>query len=180
MIEDDDKYIDMCNDISLESRCMSRQIGAVLVNENNDVISVGTNTPPGCVPHCSERYEKDPIVSKMLKKLKDVPDNYKEMCPRRVFNIPSGTGLEICPAVHAERACIISAANQGHSTHNTTLYMYECFPCPHCLIEMIDAGIAHIVLKSLNFYDIYSQFIFNSCSSIDVRLFNSTKIYNTL
>ena len=87
--------------------------------------------------------------------------------------------LELCPAVHAERNCLLDAAYVGTSTKNTRLYMDECVPCSHCMIELINAGVKELVLSSLDFYDDSTIFIFNNCD-ITIRLFNSDKIISQL
>jgi len=125
------------------SKCLSRQIGSVLV-QGKHVIATGFNGPPSGVPHCDHRDNKGNYV----------PDNYivKDgetfpftTCPRRRMGFPSGEGMEHCVAVHAEINPIMQAAKMGIPTEGATLYAYCGTPCVNCMKEIIQAGIKRIV-----------------------------------
>ncbi len=139
-------FLKVAKDAGSQSKCLSRKIGAALVADRRYIIATGYNGPPVGFPHCGERHE-------------DV------VCPRRRLGYESGKGLDICPAVHAERNTLLGAARQGTSTKGSTLYCYCGFPCKDCLIELINAGVKEIVCikekegQSL-FYDELSKEIY--------------------
>ena len=111
----------ICDAIASKSPCYSRQIGAILVHDKS-IVSTGYNGPPRGVPHC------------------------EEVCPRKAVGYPSGEGMHLCAATHAEANCVINAARIGSSTLGTTLYMNCIMPCIECLKLLINAGVEEIVV----------------------------------
>ena len=77
-------FLGICNAVAKGSKCLSRQIGAVLVRDGV-IVSTGYNGPPRKVPHCVP--------------VEDAQGNFT--CKRRA-HYPSGEGLHLCPAAHAE------------------------------------------------------------------------------
>jgi dCMP deaminase len=121
------------------SKCLSRKIGAILVKDNR-VIATGYNGPPSGVPHCDYR------AIDVAHRTAPYTDHFvAEECPRRRLGIPSGEGLEICPAVHAEINPIMQAARMGISTNGATLYCYCGTPCINCAKEIIQSSIKRVV-----------------------------------
>ena len=112
-----------------KSPCLSRHYGAILVNSKNKIISVGYNRPVFASMICEE-------------------------CPRKKNKFPSGKGLFMCPAVHAEIICLI---NTKMEVENSTLYVSGCIPCKDCLSALILAGISGIVCEELTYYDELSK-----------------------
>jgi dCMP deaminase len=155
----------LCNAIGENSRCLSRQIGAILVYDRS-VISTGYNGPPRGVPHCGkDRYGKDPFLRGEIEKTIDptyMTSTFLK-CPRRVMGYPSGEGLEWCPAAHAEQNCIANAAREGHETRASTMYMNCGVPCKICMAMIVNAGIIEVVCSSTEIiYDDMSIYIAKS------------------
>jgi len=141
-----DKYfLDLCGTVSSNSKCLSRQIGAILV-QDRIVVTTGYNGPPRGVPHC------------------------KEVCPRTALEYQSGEGLFLCPGAHAEKNCIASAARLGVSTLGTTLYLNTGVPCKDCMAMLINAGVVEVVCTELTYYDTLTQWMVEH-SGIKVRTF---------
>lgn len=111
------------------STCRKKHLGCVLVLDDGRRIS-GWNGPPQQLAQC------DP-------------------CPR--LNSRSATDLHLCRAVHAERRALLACAEQGYSTHESTLYAYMNVPCKDCLLELIMAGVEEIVCISETYYDELSK-----------------------
>jgi dCMP deaminase len=115
--------------VSLNSKCRSRQIGAVLVRDKA-IISTGYNGPPRGVSHCGE------------------------ICPRHAEGYPSGQGLHLCPASHAEANAIAQAARAGTPVNGSALYLHAPFaPCKSCAGLLINAGIVAVYMSSVDAYD---------------------------
>jgi len=159
------------------SKCHSRKIGAVLVRDNS-VISTGYNGPPRGAPTCDQRWAIDPAFKEkyghhMLDTEHDDIEfkTIKGVCPRRIIGFPSGQGLEICPAGHAERNALINAARLGINTNNTKLYMSCAVPCTPCMVEIINAGVEEIVCSSMNIYDETAMYLLEN-SDLKVRIFD--------
>ncbi len=158
-----DKYfLNICKAVSVNSKCLSRKIGAILIKDNL-IVSTGYNGPPKGIPHCGpERQAKE----------SDFGDTFKEMkCPRQLLGYKSGEGLHWCIAAHAERNCLTNASRLGISTSGTTLYLDTQIPCKDCLIELINAGVSEVVCVENKYYDNISKFIIKN-SDLKVRKFN--------
>jgi dCMP deaminase len=162
--EKDLYYLKYCKNLSSLSSCLSRKIGAILV-KNNIILTEGVNESPRGVKHCNERDRY------FFKKLNNVTylieqdDNIlMDMCPRRFLRFPSGQGLHLCQAGHAERNALIQAARNGISTLGTTLYCWCPLPCKDCCIEIINSGITKIVCLEGNDYDNYSRVLLNEAN----------------
>ena len=54
----DTYFLKVCETIALNSKCLSRKIGAIIVRDKS-IISTGYNGPPSGVDPCSYRYTLD-------------------------------------------------------------------------------------------------------------------------
>jgi len=144
-----DKYfLEMCNTVAKNSTCFSRQIGAVLTRDNI-VISTGYNGPARGIDPCDTRCINDYILMDLLVKKGIDPIEALNMkkCPRRILEYPSGEGLDLCNAVHAEKNCLLAAARNGVSTKDTIMYLNASIsPCTQCFSALINAGVKEVVL----------------------------------
>jgi dCMP deaminase len=105
--------------VAERSTCLRRQVGAVLV-KNNQVIASGYNGSPKHILHCNSTG-----------------------CMREKLNVPSGEKHELCRGVHAEQNTIIQAALNGTSLVNSVLYCTN-FPCSICAKMIINAEINEV------------------------------------
>ncbi len=164
-----DKYfLEICNVVASNSKCLSRKIGAILVKDKR-ILCTGYNGAPSGVPHCNHRYLLDKALIKEMKEkgIEHDPD-LANVCPRRALGYKSGEGLHLCIAGHAERNCLITAARVGIATEGCSLYMNVGIPCKDCLIEIINAGIKEIVVTSLSYYDAESEYLVEQ-SNLKIR-----------
>ena len=153
-------FMRIAKEVSKNSKCMSRHIGAILVKDKC-VVSTGYNGPSRGTKHCNER------PSEFYTRLDGRPSfdkgSYYDKCPRRMLGYKSGEGLHLCQAGHAERNALIQAARLGISTKGASLYCYCGRPCKDCSIEIVNAGIKEIICidNSTNSgeYDKYSKTI---------------------
>lgn len=106
----DEMWVNMANLISLRSRCSRDRVGAVLVSEQNVLLSAGYNgAAPGypTVGWCNT------------------------WCPRAISSAAGGDihpTYEDCPASHAEVSCLLRAPEfQGHATlYVNSVMCWEC------------------------------------------------------
>lgn len=167
----DSYYLSIAEAVANNSKCMSRKIGAVLVRDKS-ILTTGYNGPARGIPHCSERYVIDKYLQSYLKRAKKDFTSPMDVCPRRALNIPSGHGMDLCPASHAEVNCINNAARMGICTKDSTLYLScEILPCKNCLSEIINAGISEVVVKKLEPYHENSLFLLEN-TKIILREYN--------
>jgi len=161
MKEDWDEYfLDMCNTVSNNSKCLSRHYGALIVRDNS-IISTGYNGPAKHVPHCNVRHKYD---YELLQKLKGNDPNFDSLselttCPRYLLGAQSGEMLELCVAGHAERSSIVNAAKYGIAVNGADMYMNCAIPCTPCLVEIINAGIREIIVVEKKFYDYSGPYV---------------------
>lgn len=115
--------MDIAENTKTRSTCLSRQVGALIVR-NKQIIATGYNgAPTGCL-HCTDIG----------------------YCERKKRGIPSGQGLEICRAGHAESNAIDQCAKYGISCEGAIMYV-TTQPCVFCAIRIIQAGIKEVVFK---------------------------------
>lgn len=162
-------YLKIAREVSKQSKCLSRQIGSVLV-KNNSIIGSGYNGPASGIKHCNERdfvfydwLNENTFQKKMVK-------DYSNGCPRRAYGYGSGKGTHLCQAGHAERNALIQCAKNGIATLNASLYCYAQHICKDCLIEIINAGVKELIFLQGEEYDKYSTIILKE-SKLIVRTY---------
>jgi dCMP deaminase len=116
----DEYFSKIALDVASRSTCIRHKFGAVVVNEKHEIVATGYNGVVRGALHCDEIG-----------------------CIKDMNNIKSGTGHEICPAVHAEQNALIQAGRNGL---NCTLYL-NAFPCKICARLMVNAGIKRAVVS---------------------------------
>jgi len=152
-------FLRLAREVSKNSKCLSRKIGAVLVKDKS-IISTGYNGAPRGTKHCNERtidFYKNLDYQFGGKACYEVNESLVNVCPRRIFGYKSGEGLHLCQAGHAERNALIQAGRNGISTLDTKLYCYCPLPCKDCCIEIINAGVKEVVCLKGEDYDGYSR-----------------------
>lgn len=126
---------------------LSRQVGAVIVSEHNEIIAVGRNEVPkfgggqywyGDIPDHTDRnygYEAN------HKKREECKENLGLAGQKNEYldNI-----TEYVRSVHAEMEAILSCARKGQSVKNSILFC-TTFPCHNCAKHMVNAGIKSVV-----------------------------------
>lgn len=132
-------FTGMATYVAVNSKCASRQVGAVIVKRNR-VVSTGYNGPPSGILPCWQAKGLKPGV-----------------CPRKVGGYNSGEGLEHCPATHAEVNAIVTAARMGVSVELGKMYVAGApLPCKSCAGAIINAGLVEVIGSYCDInYDLY-------------------------
>jgi dCMP deaminase len=159
----DEFYYNAAKQMARNSKCLSRRIGAVLVKDKV-IIAQGYNGPPRGIMKCDVRTD---LIEQGIELQEGV-------CPRRTMGFPSGQGIEVCIAAHAEANCINMCARRGIKAKGSVMYMTCGIPCKECMIKIIQAGIEEIVVTSLDLYDQPSGWLLEN-SEVKVRLFDFIK-----
>ena len=167
----DEYFLNICNKVAQNSKCMSRKVGATIVIDKS-IISTGYNGPPRNVIHCDQRHQYDDKLAEKLKFYFTCANRYDYLpkCPRQLMGYKSGEGLEWCVAGHAEGNSIVNAAREGIKVKGATMYMSCSIPCSPCLIKIINAGIVEIVVTKLEYYDVSGEFLVKN-SKLKVRTY---------
>lgn len=127
----DEYYLNIAKAVSLRSSCLTRQYGAVVVN-NGEIISTGYNgSPRGCTNCCDIGY-----------------------CARHSTgsHTHNDGNYDSCESVHAEMNALLSASRKD--LIGSTLYLYgsengkmldKVEPCPVCSRLIKNAQVFRIV-----------------------------------
>ena len=118
----DSYFIEITNVIKKRSTCLRRQVGALIVKDNQ-ILTTGYNGVPTKIAH-----------------------PYEVGCLREKLNVPSGQMHELCRGLHAEQNAIIQAAKHGVSIDGGIIYC-NTKPCSICTKMIINAGIRKIIYE---------------------------------
>jgi deoxycytidylate deaminase len=142
---------------SFSSGDLSRQVGAAVVDEHGDLVSVGWNDVPklgGGLHGPGDKLARDmdlgedsndlaksnmanAIVSALGAEWEEPPRKSELMGALRKAGLFDIT--EYQRAVHAEMEAILACGRSGRSTRNAVLYV-TTFPCHNCTKHIINAG----------------------------------------
>jgi deoxycytidylate deaminase len=149
---------------ALRSGCLSRQIGAAIINDEGEIISTGHNDVPKRGGLCSSddgdndfrcinignECRSHKYKGKIRDKIAEILNRelgVKEQAEKIADKIASETRIkdliEFSRAVHAEMEAIMSAARKGVSPKGATLYC-TTFPCHNCARHILAAGIKKV------------------------------------
>lgn len=139
-ISEDEEGLRFAEVAALRSTCFRRSVGAVLVDVNGHLISTGRNGVATGVPHCNERVLR-PASAFGDTGLAARQVTWPNACPGA--NLPSGTGLDLCEAIHAEQNALIQCTRP--------LEIMTCYvtinPCMHCLKMLLNTSCRRIVYR---------------------------------
>ena len=120
----DKNFIKIAQEIAQASKCVSKQVGAVIVKDGR-ILSTGYNGTPSKYQNCTDHWEGN-----YTKEHHEWSKKYE---------------------IHAEMNAIIWAAREGISIKDSTIYV-TLEPCSECSKNIIATGIKKIVyLKSYEY-----------------------------
>ena len=95
-------FLQIADTVATRATCPRRRVGCVLVDSKQHIVATGYNGVPSGFTHCID-------------------------VPCEGADLPSGTGLDVCEAIHAE----VNAFLQLRSDDDLTAYVtiMPCFPC---------------------------------------------------
>ena len=153
----------------LRSSCLSRQVGAAVVDSTGTVVSTGTNEAPcagggvylepipgkklrpdgRCASNpgekfCSNTREQNEIIRNILDAIPGSSElSNREELEKKLRGIRIGSLIEFSRAVHAEMDALLSAARRGVPVAGTSLFV-TTFPCHYCARHIVSAGIDEV------------------------------------
>jgi len=150
---------------ALESACLSRQVGACIINKDEDVIATGCNDVPmfngGLYRYTSEDdyrcfnkngicYNDDYKQRKIKNNLEKILKNHGVNNPEEIVNeMYESTRLrdliEFSRAIHAEMDAITSLARRGGNSTQGCVLFTTTFPCHNCARHIVASGITKVV-----------------------------------
>ncbi|MBK1977311.1 hypothetical protein JE034_00445 [Achromobacter xylosoxidans] len=154
----------------MRSACLSRQVGAALVDAAGNVVATGTNEVPRAgggvygggfrmdVLNGHEYDHRCSVMGKFCRNtveqqtiIQHIIDAFPELKAQddgvtlqsRLRKTEVGRLLEFSRAVHAEMDALLSAGRQGTSTIGTRMFV-TTFPCHYCARHIVAAGVDEV------------------------------------
>ncbi|TDN77703.1 deaminase [Stakelama pacifica] len=155
----------------MRSSCLSRQVGAALLDQKGNILATGTNEVPragGGVyggafegfsdndpepsqdhrchihkRHCSNTREQNSIIDELIDSIDELPKEENEQLRSKIRRTRLGQLIEFSRAVHAEMDALLSAAREGVSTIGSRLYV-TTYPCHNCARHIVAAGVDEV------------------------------------
>lgn len=155
----------------MRSACLSRQVGAALLDSKGDLLATGTNEVPKggggvygggfenfsdvdphpeadhrCVYHggfCRNIREQNDIISELIEALGGPELKIEGDITKKIRATRLGQIIEFSRAVHAEMDALFSAARQGVSTRGSRLFV-TTYPCHNCARHIVVAGVDEV------------------------------------
>ncbi len=153
---------------ALRSADLSRQVGAAILTDTHEVVSLGTNEVPAAgggqywpsAPNDDRDFQRDEDSSKKMRVgiieeiLNVIDGDFSRLAPEqqavraqevsvdlsasRVMNL-----TEFGRAVHAEMDALLAAGRLGVPTRGCALYT-TTFPCHNCAKHVISSGVSRV------------------------------------
>ena len=125
----DEYFLEIAKTVAKRGTCARRQVGCVLVNSSGHIVATGYNGVPKGFIHCI-----------------DSP------CEGAAY--PSGEGLELCQAIHAE----LNAFLQLRSDDDSLTMYTTTTPCIACAKVTCNSNVKRVVSISQYSQDTLSMF----------------------
>lgn len=120
----DEYYLNIAREVASRGTCARRTVGCVLVDFRGRTLSTGYNGPPSGSPNCT-----------------DVP------CAGATA--PSGQGLDLCEAVHAEMNALLTC----HDTQKIWTCYVTHSPCVTCVKLLLNTSCNRVVFSERYAHD---------------------------
>lgn len=152
----------------VRSACLSRQVGAALVDSDGTVVATGVNEVPAAgggvygegfghshdredhrcafreTRYCSSNRQQNKIIEELITALPELATVTDKLeLAARIRKTRLGGLIEFSRAVHAEMDALLSAGREGVSTVGTRLFV-TTFPCHYCARHIVGAGVYEV------------------------------------
>lgn len=150
---------------SLQSACLSRQVGAAIMNLNGEIISTGCNDVPAFkgglyTPEhgatdkrcffkggiCYNDLHKSKLQNQFEEILKDNGiTNSEELAKKLMRSSRAKDIIEYSRAIHAEMSAILQLARSPSTSSIAATIYCTTYPCHNCARHIVAAGISRAV-----------------------------------
>jgi deoxycytidylate deaminase/dephospho-CoA kinase len=156
----------------MRSACLSRQVGAALIDRQGNIVATGSNEVPRagggvyggvfakssdidpepthdhrCFIHggyCRNTREQNEIIEELLSNVIEFKNiKVNDDLIKRIRRTRIGQLIEFSRSVHAEMDALLSAGRQGVSPVGTRLFV-TTFPCHNCARHIVSAGVDEV------------------------------------
>ena len=112
--------------VASRGTCQRRKVGAVLLDARGRVLSTGYNGPARGTPNCGDEW------------------NGRQDLACQGAGFPSGAGLDVCQAIHAEQNALLQCQDVER-IHTACLTLS---PCVACVKMLMNTGCQRIVFRA--------------------------------
>jgi deoxycytidylate deaminase len=167
----DETAMHVAHTAKLRSSCLSRKVGAALIDRLGNLVATGTNEVPkagggvygqefgrspienrcafceneGEGPYCSNNRHQNELIGQTIDTLFGVTisqdDKFEKLKALRKTKL--GGLLEFSRSVNAEMDALLSAGRSGVSTVGSSLFV-TTFPCHFCARHIVTAGVYEV------------------------------------
>ena len=151
----------------MRSACLSRQVGAALVDAHGNIVATGTNDTPKaggglygesfaiqvegderCAfrdsVYCSSNLEQNKIIEELIDEFPElITGKEKSDIVKKIRGTRIGGLIEFSRAVHAEMDAILSASISGTSPRACRMYV-TTYPCHYCARHLVASGVDEV------------------------------------
>jgi deoxycytidylate deaminase len=153
----------------MRSACLSRQVGASVIDDDGNVLGIGANEVPKAgggvygegvsgkdercayrartdLRGCSSNEQQNQIIAEIIDsvaELRNCAPARKEGIVKEIRESRVGSLIEYSRAIHAEMDAIMSANRRGISVQGAKLFV-TTFPCHYCARHLVNAGIDEV------------------------------------
>jgi deoxycytidylate deaminase len=155
----------------LKSSCLSRQVGAAIMDSRGAVVSTGTNEVPmaggglygagvgslgydgddepdhRCFKtnkYCSNTKIQKEIIGDIIQSIPELQNAAdRNGIEKKLKSSALGRLLEFSRAVHAEMDALLTAARDGSGTVGTKMFV-TTYPCHYCARHIVTAGVEEV------------------------------------
>jgi len=156
-------YMGIAYTASLQSKCIKRRVGAVIVDEKfNAILSVGHNENPDPIEACVTKYHQcrrdiyKTTYFRHLEKLKQkcpaCHRQLKDLRPPFVCkcgfdldkNLVGDKAINRCTALHAEEQAILNVGSRGIAGYTIYTTTFPCFTCAQKIVYSRLASVVYV------------------------------------
>lgn len=149
----------------MTSACLSRQVGAALMDRAGNLLATGKNEVPAagggvygggfqadpkndhrCAyskEYCSSNKHQDQVIAELISAIPELQNVDPPILKKTLKKTGIGRLLEFSRAVHAEMDALLTAARQGLSPVGSRLFV-TTFPCHYCARHIVSAGVDEV------------------------------------
>ena len=132
----DQTWMSVAVSMSKRSKCVNRQVGAVIVTKENRPMAVGYNGAPA-------NFNSEPNITHFASEAQPTSAGCDGFCPRGGSN-DRGTSYSNCVSVHAEANALLFADRRDYE--GGTIYVTNpC--CWDCAKLVANSGVARVVVQ---------------------------------
>lgn len=151
----------------MRSACLSRQVGAALVDQSGNIVATGTNDVPRaggglygetfasegntdsrCAfrdsVYCSSNRQQNLIIDELIDQFPTlIEGKERSQVAKQLRSTRLGGLIEFSRAVHAEMDAILSASISGTSPRACRMYV-TTYPCHYCARHIVASGVDEV------------------------------------